>query len=163
MKSLRSQATRCPHLPPPGAVTPSSSFLLLHGGCRAVVSHWQPPSDAGSPFSWPSGLSPPPFCLCPPPVPLPPSLHLLPEEVTDGPVIWFHSLDWSNTCPPPLGPRVSSLTIQGAKDKSGPSCKWDGDRERARPATHSSPAARSTQTGASKYLLQSELLKSPQL
>lgn len=32
-----------------------------------------------------------------------PSLHLLPEEVTDGPVIWFHSLDWSNTCPPPLG------------------------------------------------------------
>lgn len=31
-----------------------------------------------------------------------PSL-LLPEEVTDGPVIWFHSLDWSNTCPPPLG------------------------------------------------------------
>lgn len=48
-----------------------------------------------------SGLSPPP--PPPPRPPSPPSLHLLPEEVTDGPVIWFHSLDWSNTCPPPLG------------------------------------------------------------
>lgn len=32
-----------------------------------------------------------------------PSLRCLPEEATDGPVIWFHSLDWSNTCPPLWG------------------------------------------------------------
>lgn len=39
----------------------------------------------------------------PAPLPFLPSLCRLPEEATDGPVIWFHSLDWSNTCPPLWG------------------------------------------------------------
>lgn len=39
----------------------------------------------------------------PAPHPAFPSLRRLPEEATDGPVIWFHSLDWSNTCPPLWG------------------------------------------------------------
>lgn len=88
------------------------SVKSLGSQAHATSPGWQC-LPAPHPRRWPgssggkqSVLSPPP----PPPSSLPPShhpsspsLHLLPEEVTDGPVIWFHSLDWSNTCPPPLG------------------------------------------------------------
>lgn len=84
------------------------------------------------------------------PAPLPsfPSFRRLPEEATDGPVIWFHSLDWSNTCPPLWGQeglipnrarsqrRIWSPHANRAQDKTTRPC-WAGKaksvtRERGR-------------------------------
>lgn len=79
------------------------------GGCltlAVLLRPRRPPGaerDAGLSLLLAEGPLPSPAFFPLPPSPPPPSLHLLPEEVTDGPVIWFHSLDWSNTCPPPMG------------------------------------------------------------
>lgn len=90
--SVKSPGSRDTWHPSPQAALLSPWFRTL------AVFLWR------LPFSSPGGVAsplprPPSLASLPPP----PSLHLLPKEVTDGPVIWFHSLDWSNTCPPPLG------------------------------------------------------------
>jgi hypothetical protein len=86
------------------AVPPSVASCQCPVSSSSVAVAWLAPPTASSGEGG-AGLSrqasPPPRSL---PGSRPPSsLCLLPEEVTDGPVIWFHSLDWSNTCPPPLG------------------------------------------------------------
>ena len=74
----------------------------------------------------------------PSPRPRPPSLHLLPEEVTDGPVIWFHSLDWSNTCPPPPNAQLlEPSSPQALQSTETPSLGWgqESSEEKNQPSS----------------------------